>query len=129
MNRVPVQSDACRVNVEGVFMKDFSNSGIPNSHLAIAIPCSKQVLIVRTELHISNWSFLVKLEDRLLLVDVPEKDIFVERATYEDIWIMIAPRQLGVVGMFIELVNRLFRVLSLVEVKDVDHVVRRTCQN
>ena len=84
---------------------------------------------MRTELHISNWSFLVKLEDRLLLVDVPEKDIFVERATYENIWIMIAPRQLGVVGMFIELVNRLFRVLSLVEVKDVDHVVRRTCQN
>lgn len=123
MNWVPVQSDACRVDVQGVFMQDFSNSGIPNPYLTVTVASSKEVLIVRTELHISNWSFLVELKHRLLLADVPQKDIFVQRATYKNIWIVIAPAHLGMVGMLIELVNGLFCVLSPVKVKDIDHIV------
>ena len=84
---------------------------------------------MRTELHIFNWSLFVELKHRLLLADVPEKDIFVERATNEDIWIVITPRQLSMISMLIELVNRLFCIFSLVKVEDVYHVVRRTCQN
>jgi hypothetical protein len=97
--------------------------------LTIAVPCSKEMLVVRTELHISNWSFFVELKNRLLLADVPEKDIFVERATNEDILIVITPGQLSVISMLIELVNRLFCIFSFVKIEDVYHVVRRTCQN
>lgn len=96
-------------------MEDAFLADVPHSDCAIIVTSGKEILIVWTELDVSHLASSVKGHCRSLFSDIPQEYIFVQRATDEEVWVILGPGDARILRVFVELQIRCLRLRSIIE--------------